>query len=133
MIIGLSKKRIMVKRKMNLVDAGNAFDDIILSMSTWKMHSLLVCTKCNIWYTFSGFIFCLIQTTKYLYKITLIHQFVYHLRYNNTYLKYVCYRNSTHVYIWYHKTIINTNCTGMAIIDTFLLHVIANHQHIPNQ
>ena len=34
MIIGLSKKRIMVKRKMNLVDAGNAFDDIILSMST---------------------------------------------------------------------------------------------------
>ena len=37
------------------------------------MHSLLVCTKCNIWYTFSGFVFC---------HITLIQQFVYHLRYN---------------------------------------------------
>ena len=59
---------------MNLVDAGNAFDDIILSMSTWKMHSLLVCTKCNIWYTFSGFVFC---------RISLVPQFVHHPRYNS--------------------------------------------------
>ena len=81
MIIGLSKKRIMVKRKMNLVNAGNALDDIILSMSTWKMHSLLVCTKCNISYTFSGFVFC---------HITLIQQFVYHLRYNTANDKFVC-------------------------------------------